>query len=54
MFELFGSKPYEDPQLGELHKSGGHWKGSIVLPPGAFRLSFAGDRNAPHASVVSH
>ena len=53
MFGLFKSEPYQDPQLGEFHRSGGHWKGSIVLArSGAFRLSLAGDRNSPHRRAI--
>ena len=52
MFGLFESKPFQDPQLGELRRSGGHWKGSVALPPlGTFRLSLAGSRNAPDATA---
>lgn len=48
MFELFKSEPYRDAQLGELHRSGGYWKGRIFLAPcGTFRLSLAGHRRAP-------
>jgi hypothetical protein len=48
MFGLFKSEPFRDAQLGEFRRSGGHWKGSLVLVPcGTFRLSLAGSREAP-------
>ena len=48
MFGLFKSEPVRDVQLGELRRSGGHWKGSLELVPcGTFRLSLAGSRKAP-------
>ena len=53
MFGLFKSEPYQDPQLGELRRSSGHWKSSIVLAPsGQFRLSLAGNRQAPHPRAI--
>ena len=52
MFELFKSKPFHDSELGKLHRSGGRWKGRIVLPPGDFRLSLAGGRNAPRERAI--
>ncbi len=52
MFGLFKSKPYQDPQLGEFHRSGGYWKGSIVLASGTFGLLLAGDRDAPDPRAI--
>lgn len=49
MFGLFKSEPFRDGQLGELRRSGGYWKGNLVLAPcGAFRLSLVGSREAPN------
>ena len=48
MFGLFKSGPFRDGQLGELHRSGGYWKGKLVVVPcGMFRLALAGSREAP-------
>jgi hypothetical protein len=48
MFELFKSGNFRDGQLGELRRSGGYWKGSVVLAPcGTFRLALAGNRKVP-------
>ncbi len=48
MFGLFKSKPFQDGQLGELRRSGGRWKGSLVVAPcGTFRLALAGSREVP-------
>lgn len=53
MFGLFKSEPFRDPELGELRRSGGHWKGSITLPPGGtFRLALAGGRDAPDSTAL--
>jgi hypothetical protein len=35
MFGLFKSPPYLDPQLGELTRSCGHWRGTLALEGGA-------------------
>jgi hypothetical protein len=48
MFGLFKSELFRDGQLGELRRSGGCWKGSLVVAPcGTFRLALAGSREAP-------
>ena len=48
MLGLFKSEPFRDGQLGELRRSGGCWKGSLVVAPcGTFRLALAGSREAP-------
>jgi Domain of unknown function (DUF6985) len=53
MFGLFKSEPVLDLQLGELRRSGGHWRGSLELVPcGTFRLSLAGSRKAPDAAAL--
>jgi len=53
MFGLFKSEPYRDAQLGELCRSGRHWKGSLALAPcGTFRLSLAGSRAAPDSLAL--
>lgn len=53
MFGLFKSKSYRDAQLGELRRTGSHWKGCIALAPcGTFRLSLAGSREAPDSRAL--
>jgi hypothetical protein len=53
MCALFKSEPFQDGRLGEFHRSSGHWKGSLPLPPfGTFRLSLAGSRKAPDAAAL--
>jgi hypothetical protein len=53
MFGLFRTEPYQEPQLGEFHRSGRYWKGSVILaPPGAFRLTLAGTREAPRPQAI--
>jgi hypothetical protein len=48
MFGLLRSKPFRDGRLGEFRRSGGYWKGSLVVAPlGTFRLALAGRREAP-------
>jgi hypothetical protein len=48
MFGPFKSKPFWEEQLGELRRSGGYWKGSLLVAPfGKFRLALAGSREAP-------
>jgi hypothetical protein len=48
MFGRFKSEPFRDGQLGELRRSRGCWKGSLVVAPcGTFRLALAGSREAP-------
>jgi hypothetical protein len=54
MFGLFKSEPFGDAQIGELRRSGGHWKGSLELAPcGTFRLSLAGSRKAPDSAALA-
>ena len=49
MLGVFKSKPFRDGVLGELRRSGGYWKGSLLVPPcGMFRLALSGSRGAPH------
>ncbi len=53
MFGLFESEPYQDPELGQLSRSGKHWKGGIVLAPLApFPLSLPGDRHTPEPKTI--
>jgi len=48
MSGLFKAEPFRDGQLGEFRRSGGYWKGSLVVAPcGTFRLALAGSGEAP-------
>jgi hypothetical protein len=53
MFGLFRSGPFRDGQLGELRRSGGYWKGGIVVAPcGRFLLALAGSRALPDPTAL--
>jgi len=54
MFGLFKSPQFRDPQLGELVRSCGHWRGSVTLE-GRVRvpLVLSGTRSAPDAQAVA-
>jgi hypothetical protein len=54
MFGLFKSPPLIDPQLGELTRSRGHWRGTLELEGGAsVPLALAGSRSEPDAQAVA-
>ena len=54
MFGLFGSKPYLDPQLGELARSRGYWRGRISLEDGTrVALTLSGSRAEPDPQAVA-
>ncbi|WP_374682194.1 hypothetical protein [Accumulibacter sp.] len=53
MFDLFKSAPFCDPQLGELVRSRGHWRGSISLAADeSVPLAISGTRNEPDAQAL--
>ena len=53
MFGFFKSAPYVDPQLGELQRSRGAWRGSLRLDTeGPVSLVLGGGRSAPDADAV--
>ncbi len=48
MFSLFKSAPFIDPQLGVLRRSGGVWRGTLVLDQAAtVPLAVSGTRTGP-------
>jgi hypothetical protein len=50
---FFTSSPYRDPELGELKRSRGHWRGSITLPScEPTPLVIEGGRNGPDAAAL--
>lgn len=54
MFGLFRSPPYRDPQLGELRRSRGSWRGSLALEAGSsVPLALSGTRSEPDARAVA-
>ncbi len=54
MFGLFSSPQFRDPQLGELARARGHWRGSLTLEAGAsVPLALSGTRSAPDAQAVA-
>lgn len=53
MFDLFKSAPFHDPQLGELVRSRGHWRGSIGLGADeSVPLAISGTRSEPDAQAL--
>jgi hypothetical protein len=54
MFGLFSSPQFHDPQLGELARSRGYWRGSLTLEAGAsVALALSGTRSAPDSQAVA-
>mgnify|MGYP001298851061 FL=1 len=54
MFGLFKSTPFRDPQLGELVRSRGLWRGALKLASGeSVPLALAGDRAQPDAQALA-
>lgn len=53
MFGLFKSLPFHDPQLGELARSRGHWRGAIALASKTVPLALAGTRTEPDAKALA-
>jgi hypothetical protein len=54
MFGLFKSPPFSDPQLGELTRSRGHWRGSLTLAGGeSVPLVLSGTKTEPDAQAIA-
>ena len=54
MFGLFKSPPFHDPQLGELVRSRGLWRGLLAVEPGvSVPLTLSGTRTEPHAQALA-
>ena len=53
MFGLFSSRAHEDPVLGLLTHSRGHWRGAIDLGEGLVPLILAGDSAAPDPAALA-
>ena len=57
MFGIFKTPPYHDEVLGDLKRSGRHWKGSLPLAPhGTGELIVSGNRSGPdsHGLALAH
>lgn len=52
MFGLFKSAPFYDPQLGELRRSGGLWRGAVLLREAKVPLALSGSRSAPDPEAL--
>ena len=54
MFGLFKSPPFHDPQLGELVRSRGLWRGSLTIETGVSApLALSGTRTEPGAQALT-
>lgn len=52
MFDLFRTKPIVDPQLGELRRSRGAWRGTLMLDGRPVPLVVAGSRSGPEPEAL--
>ena len=52
MFDLFKSGPFTDPELGELRRSRGAWRGTVQLEGRPVPLVIAGARKAPDPEAL--
>lgn len=53
MFGLFSSRSHEDPVLGLLTHSRGHWRGAIDLGEGLVPLILAGSGESPDPAALA-
>lgn len=53
MFRLFKPARYSDPELGELSRSRGLWRGTIELASGRATLALMGSRISPDPAAVA-
>ena len=52
MFDLFKSGPFTDPELGELRRSRGAWRGTVQVEGRPVPLVIAGARKAPDPEAL--
>ena len=52
MFSLFKTRSFVDPQLGELLRRRGRWRGTVTLDGAGVRLVLSGSRTAPDRSAL--
>jgi hypothetical protein len=54
MLGIFKTPPYHDEVLGDLKRSGRHWKGSLPLSPhGTVELIVSGNRSSPDSHSLA-
>ena len=54
LFRLFKSLPFQDPELGELVRSRGRWRGLLTVEAGVSApLALSGTRTEPHAQALA-
>jgi len=53
MFGLFKSATFADPQLGELRRAGGLWRGTILLGEEKVPLVLSGSRTEPNPAALT-
>ena len=53
MFSLFSSPSHVDPELGELKRSRGMWRGQIGLIGQQYPLILSGTRKSPESDAIS-
>jgi hypothetical protein len=53
MFGPFKSAPFSDPQLGELRRTGGLWRGALLLGKAKVPLALSGSRTAPDPQALN-
>jgi Domain of unknown function (DUF6985) len=54
LFSIFKSSPFHDPELGELVRSRGLWRGSLTIEAGVTApLTLSGTRTDPNAQALT-
>jgi hypothetical protein len=53
MFDWFKAPPHVDPDLGELRRKSGMWRGEIALGETRIPLALAGSRAAPDPGALT-
>jgi Domain of unknown function (DUF6985) len=54
LFSIFKSSPFHDPELGELVRSRGLWRGSLTIEAGVTApLALSGTRTEPNAQALT-
>src|SRR5262245_41855385 len=53
MFGLFNAATFDDPQLGQLTRSRGKWRGTVTLNGAPVPLVLVGSRSRPDPKAVS-